>query len=43
VFLRDRTHQKSSLVPLSRFSWNQLIKELQEWQQLQATFLSSNE
>ncbi len=43
AFLRDRTHQKSSLVPLSRISWNQLIRELQEWQQLQISFLSLNE
>ena len=43
VFLSDGTHQKSSLVPHSRFSWNQLIKELREWQQLQVTLMGLND
>lgn len=38
VFLRDKSLQKSSTVPLAGFIWNHLIKELQEWQGLRTSF-----
>jgi site-specific DNA recombinase len=37
VFLKDTSLQKSQVVAHSRFSWNQLIKELEDWQQIQKT------